>query len=78
MPFYPAERDEKNCPLCGAEVDICYQSSARAPFTAPTPLEGLVIWGPYSSEKRIVCQDQEWVHFVFADGEARLVRLAAP
>lgn len=68
-----------HCPTCGKKVDDNYQVPETEPFTATNPMLGLQVWGPYSSEKTILCQGRTWVHFKFeADGNERLVQLGVP
>jgi hypothetical protein len=35
---------------------------------------GIAIWGPYDGDKTVICQTEEYVHFLFS-GENRLVKL---
>ncbi len=72
----PQVLEYRQCPLCGAKVAVAYQSDSPEPFTSHSPYAGLIMWGPYSAEKQVLCQNERFVHFVFGDGEHRLVRLA--
>jgi hypothetical protein len=67
-----------NCPICNKEVGAYYESSHKEPFAHTDPFIGMAIYGPYSSEKHILCQNDEFVHFVFAgrvEETSRLVKL---
>ena len=63
------------CPICKEKIDVNIESSVDQPFAHYNPMIGLMIYGPYSSDKEIKCQDDEFIHFKFADGESRLVKL---
>jgi len=63
------------CPVCGAKPDVNFESSVKQPFAHYKPMVGMLIYGPYSSEKEVKCQTDEFIHFEFADGENRLVKL---
>lgn len=63
------------CPVCGQKIDCFCESSVKQPFAHYNPMVGMMIYGPYSSEKDVKCQSDEYIHFQFTDGENRLVRL---
>jgi len=63
------------CPICKKEVTVFYQAHTNKPFTAYDPEEGLTIWGPYDVPKKVICENERFVHFNFADQEERLVEL---
>lgn len=62
------------CPVCNQKVDSYIETDVDTPFTHWNPMLGIDIWGPYSSEKPVVCETNEYVHFTFA-GQDRLVKL---
>ena len=64
-----------HCPICKKEIDNYFESSHREPFIHHSPFHGLIIYGPYSAEKEVICQNEDYLHFVFVDGEHRLVKL---
>lgn len=66
----------KPCPLCGKEAEYV-EFTCNGPFTAPAELcyAGLEVWGMYSVPKEIICQSADYVHFVFPDGQERLVKM---
>lgn len=68
------DEEEKKCPMCG-QIAIYFEIAASEPFTATSPMEGLIVWGPYGVSKKILCQNEKWVHFRFGDMEERLVLL---
>ena len=63
------------CPVCGAKTDVNFESSVEQPFAHYNPMVGMLIYGPYSLQKEVKCQTDEFIHFEFADGENRLVKL---
>lgn len=66
--------EEKRCPMCG-QTATYFEIATSKPFTAENPMDGLIVWGPYSVPKKILCQNEKWVHFRFGDLEERLVLL---
>ena len=67
-----------HCPICKGKVDSYRRSLFVEPFTHINPMVGLEIYGPYSAEKETICNENGFLHFVFADGESRLVELGVP
>lgn len=63
------------CPICGWKVDQSFQSPCTEPFTHYDPMEGLMIYGPFSSGKQIICHEAGFLHFVINGAEHRLVQL---
>lgn len=63
------------CPICKKQVESYYESSVREPFSHYHPLIGLEIYGAFSTEKVILCQNEDYLHFQFVGGEDRLVKL---
>lgn len=63
------------CPVCGAKIDCYCESSVEQPFAHYNPMVGMMIYGPYSSDKDVKCQNEKHIHFQFSDGENRLVKL---
>ena len=67
----------EDCPICGKSVEY-FEFQCDETFTAPTELrfKGLNVWGVYSAEKEIICQNDDYVHFKFAaDNHERLVKM---
>lgn len=63
-----------NCPICNKAVSAYYESPYPAWLHA-NPLEGLMIYGPASADKQTVCENKNYLHFIFADLQERLVRV---
>lgn len=63
-----------NCPFCGGKINKRYEIHADEAFTAYNPFQGLVVWGPYSAEKEIICEKNGVVHFRIGE-EHRLVKM---
>lgn len=64
-----------SCPLCSKAVDSFHETDVETPFTHHDPFVGLNIWGPLDAAKEVVCQDKQFVHFVLAGAEHRLVQM---
>ena len=65
----------KYCPICGYKVDISFDSPCTEPFAHYYPMSGLLIYGPFSSGKQIICHESGFLHFVINGTEHRLVQL---
>ena len=63
------------CPICNKEIKNYFESSVKEPFTHYHPFIGLHIYGAFSSSKEIICQNDDYIHFQFIDGDERLVKL---
>jgi len=44
------------CPLCGKETKETINMPYDRPWVSVSPIEGLSIYGPYSSDKGIYCE----------------------
>lgn len=65
-----------HCPICQHPVTSYYETESKQPFIHTVALIGLDIWGSLQVEKSIVCQNDQYVHFVFHyDNEHRLVKM---
>ena len=63
------------CPKCEKEIEAYFEADTATPFTSKNPYDGLIIWGPYSAQKEVICEVPGFIHFRFADLEDRLVKL---
>lgn len=71
--------ESTKCPTCGKMVSEVRGIVAKKPFTAQSPMAGLMVWGAYDVPKQIICQGHSWVHFKFLyDGSERLVLMNLP
>ena len=66
---------ENKCPNCKEKVDYYFESSQKEPFIHINPMVGMMMYGPYSSDKDVKCQAKDYIHFVFPDGDSHLVKL---
>lgn len=64
------------CPECGKVVEYI-EFECDEPYTAPAELrfKALDVWGMYDTPKQTICENSEFVHFSFANGHERLVKM---
>lgn len=66
----------ENCPICGKPVQSYYETEATKPFIHTIPFIGLEIWGSLQADKEVVCNNDQFVHFVFLhNNDNRLVKM---
>jgi len=63
-----------NCPICNKPVANYYESPFKA-WQHINAFDGLMIYGPASADKQTVCENENYLHFIFADMQERLVRI---
>ena len=64
-----------HCPICKKKIDSYFKRECEEPFTHYNPMIGLTIYGPYSADKEVICNEDGYLHFMFGDGDHRLVEL---
>ena len=65
----------RTCPLCSKQIDEYFETEVTKPWTHYHPYLGLEIWGPIDAGKQTLCENEEFIHFQFASGAHRLVKM---
>lgn len=71
----------KFCPVCGKEVEAYHEVTFKEPYIHNNPMDGIFIYGAFSSPKETLCHERNFLHFAFYDADNvlvdhRLVQLA--